>query len=50
MREMMRLSYLNVVPAARVPVADAEYIADADVIDFAKAMWGIIQIAVEDDD
>ena len=50
MREMMRLSYLNVIPAARVPVEDAEYISDDDVIAFAKAMWGIIQIAVEEDD
>ncbi|RLE28276.1 MAG: hypothetical protein DRJ65_00165 [Acidobacteria bacterium] len=50
MRAMMRLSYLNVKPAARVPVDDAEYIADADVIKFAKAIWGIVQIAVEDDD
>ena len=50
MREMMRLSYLNVIPAARVPVEDAEYISDADVIAFAFAVWGIVQIGVGDDE
>ena len=48
MREMNRIAYLNVLPAARVPIDDAEYISDADVIAFAKAMWGIIQVAVEE--
>ena len=50
MREMMRLSYLNVIPEARVPVENAQYVEDEDVVAFAFAVWGIVQIGVGDDD